>query len=388
MRILIIGAGISGLCTAIAFKKMGINVRIVEKAPALRSEGIGIALPLNAVNGLIYLGLKDKLLAKAHEVKNIIYLAADGTLLSEASLLQKPFGDAPFLSILRKNLISILAEAVGDGIQFGVSAKITESINGNNVAFSNGENAQFDLVVAADGVHSKTRKALTQKESTEDLGISTCRFLAKANIKNPTYYFGKKSAFMFYPLNEEEAYCYFHHSDTAHVITKYSSKTELANLFNEFSDEVKNAILAIEEKDLIFGRLISVSEPILRKGNVAFVGDAAHACSPMLQQGTAKAIEDAITLAAMLKNSQDISSALKHYVNFRIKQIQWITINSDMPIKKLASTITDEQYELMKQQIKKEGPINVTKWKELFSVNFILSLNQYVSRLKDSHGFF
>ncbi len=331
--------------------------------------------------------MKEKLLAKAYEVKNIIYLAEDGTMLSEASLLQEPFGDAPFLSIYRKDLINILAEAADIDIQFGVSAELTESLDEINVSFSNGKKAQFDLVVAADGVHSKTRKVITQKDLTEDLGIATCRFLAKANIQNPTYYFGKKSAFMFYPLNKDEAYCYLHHSDVD-MVTKNFNKAELAHLFDNFSDEVKNAILAIEEKDLIFGRLISVSEPIFRQGNIAFVGDAAHSCSPMLQQGAAKAIEDAITLAAMLKNSKDIPSALNHYMDFRIKQVKWITLNSDMPIKKLASTITDEQYELMKQQIKKDGPINVAKWKELFSVNFISSLNQYVSRLRDNYVFF
>jgi 2-polyprenyl-6-methoxyphenol hydroxylase-like FAD-dependent oxidoreductase len=388
MKILIIGAGIAGLSSAIALKRLGFSVTIIEKSPSLRYEGVGIALPLNAVNGLIYLGLKDKLLAKAHAVKKIVYLTEDGSLMGEASLLQKPFGEAPFVSIYRKVLIEILAEAACVNIKFGVMADLHETQAGIDVTFSNGENDNYDLVIAADGVYSKTKKSLFDNYSLEDLGLHTCRFVAKIKIEDPTYYFGKKSAFMFYPLNKDETYCYLHHADLNLEPFRKISKHDLLHLFDTFDDQVKHALSIAEEKDLIFGPLISVKDPVLRLRNIAFVGDAAHACSPMLQQGAAKAIEDAITLALMLKSLNDVSSALNHYEKFRMQRIKWITQNSDIPIKKFANTLTAAEFELLKQQVKIDGPINITKWKELFDQEYISSLNNYVAKLKESCIFF
>lgn len=382
MRVLIVGAGISGLSAALALEKIGIFPRIIEKYNTLRYEGTGIALPSNAVACLFSLGLKDDLLKHAHLVNNIIYALPNNEVLSTGSLNVPILNKYPFMALQRKSLISLLAINTKSKIEFNKTIlhyKYNAFNNEAVVQFNDGENCVFDLIIAADGINSSLRK-LSIPIVPDDLGLSTWRFIVNFKQKDPIYFFGKNSAFMIYPISNDQVYCYAHVLDLKKVCS--SCKNTLAIMFSEYPSKVRWLINSVLQKDIIFGRLISVKNPILSFNNIAFIGDASHACSPMLQQGAASAFEDVLTLTQMLKICHDIKDALNHYQKIREPRIKWIKDHSDNPIKNMSSPITDEEYKTRNENIRAYGPININKWKILFSEEYQQIIDGYFNNFK------
>ena len=106
--------------------------------------------------------------------------------------------------------------------------------------------------------------------------------------------------------------------------------------------------------------------PVFGKGNIAIVGDASSACSPMLQQGAASAFEDIFTLIELLE-CYSPEEAIKHYSKIREPRVNWILKNSDEPMKLIANM--DSFFKLVARNlmIRKNGPLNVLGWKKLLA---------------------
>ena len=71
MQVVIAGAGIGGLCAAIALTKVGFEVEVIERAPALTEVGAGIQLSPNAVKGLAGLGVAEAVLAMSSQPQTL-----------------------------------------------------------------------------------------------------------------------------------------------------------------------------------------------------------------------------------------------------------------------------------------------------------------------------
>jgi len=380
MQILIVGAGISGLSMALALEKAGFTARIIEKYPNLRSEGAAIALPMNAVQMLFYLGLKENLMNLAHTIGSITYAIPNGEVLSTSSLLDHGLQNYPFVALRREDLIQLLAHAITTKIEFSKQIIKVETDDTEQkiikIEFNDGEIEKFDLVIGADGISSKLRSSMTHADIKEDLGISTWRFIANFKETDPIYFFGKKSAFMIYPISKDKVYCYAHIADKSKI--NLSNKTHLSHIFSEYCAKVNWIIQSVRQEDIIFGRLESISKPIFKSGHIALIGDASHACSPMLQQGAAQSLEDAITLSLMLKKFNCIDEALDHYENIRRPRVEWVIENSDTPIKSISSYITDQDYEKRNKMIRENGPLNIQKWKILFANDYFDIVDNYL----------
>ncbi len=377
MKILIVGAGIGGLSTALALEKIGISPTIIEKSSFPRLDGAGIALPRNAMELLAFLGLKDSLLAAGKIVNSITYALSSGDILSK-SLLSSYFSDIhPFIGVKRKLLIELMRQKVQSTIQFNktISAINYSANNTAIVKFNSGHDELYDLIVGADGIYSYTRKLISPSTSIEDLGLTTFRFLATHTQDDPVYYFDEQSAFMIYPVNDHEVYCYGHMPHTA--IGQSNLLNAVKNHFSNYKGTVKSLIEANKD-NIVWGKLLSVETPVTSVKNVLLVGDASHACSPMLQQGASSALEDAITLAVFLKKTKNIQSTLEHYELFRKPRIDWVKINSDMPLKSISNNPNQIDREKTLAYIIKNGPLNVLKWRELFVRDYLDSLEDYM----------
>jgi 2-polyprenyl-6-methoxyphenol hydroxylase-like FAD-dependent oxidoreductase len=282
------------------------------------------------------------------------------------------------VALHRKDLLTILADSIQSKIEFNKSVSdITfDHVDIAKVTFSDNVTENFNLVIGADGINSTLRRTLTQPHSLEDLGISTWRFIANFQQADPIYYFGKQSAFMIYPISKTQAYCYAHTSDPTDK--RLIKKEQLPLVFSDYTAKVNEIIDATPRDNIIFGRLTSVTKPIFSYHNIAFIGDAAHACSPMLQQGAALAFEDAITLSQIINKTKNIKKILSYYEAIREPRVTWVRENSDGPIKSMAFSQSDDEYNKRNQLIKTNGPINIQKWKVLFSKNYINELNDQI----------
>lgn len=388
--VLIVGAGISGLVLARQFKKLGFRVCVIEKKSNLSSDGAGIALPANAVKVLRYLGLDSQVVPQAHQVNKIIYTDAKGNVLSEASLLEAPLNQDRFIAMHRQSLQNILYDNFSDEIYFSTTIekmdfsgeKVHVNFKSLAEAAPPSENI-FSAVIGADGVHSCVRKLAFSDASLIDLGVTTWRWISSYPTEElqPTYMLDARSVFMAYPIGNNQVYCYAHMMDPNKFYFKQTDHSAVLRAeFAHYEGIAKELLNNLpEDTRIISGRLQSVRIPVFSNDRVALVGDASHACSPMLQQGAASALEDVIALYELFAHFP-VKEALSYYKAFRKARVNWITEASDGRLKVLQVDPSS-----MYDQIREKGPLNVQGWKQLLQTDFIEQLNTFIKERKAAH---
>ncbi|MCH9757197.1 MAG: FAD-dependent monooxygenase [Gammaproteobacteria bacterium] len=370
-NILISGAGIAGLCLARQLKKQNIAYTLIEKRETLDAIGAGIALPANAVRALRYMGLSESL-NQMHQVKKIIYARPNGRVISQASLLNSPLNRDKFVALKRSKLLSILEENIKDDIHFDTSIMGMKQLDsGVEVMCSNAKlNGHYDAVIGADGLYSTVRDLGFEATDLVDLGVTNWRWTSEHSTRDiqPTYMLGMKSIFLAYPIGRNQIYCYLHRADKHNQYgTPDKAHANISELFKHYQGVAEPLLKKLPDmKDIYTGRLRSVPKPLFSQGDLALIGDASNACSPMLQQGAACAFEDAIVLSELLAKFS-VREAFKHYQTLRYQRVNWIVKTSDDGIKSFVKI--NSRWSLMARNllIKKKGPLNVLGWKHLLS---------------------
>src|ERR1700751_5448555 len=165
LNVAIIGAGMGGLATAAALRRVGIEVAVYEQAAQFARLGAGIQVGCNAMKVLRELGLEPKMRQQSFYPRswnNRDWRTGDvkfDMIFGETA--ERKFG-APYLLAHRGDLHAALASAVPDEC-VRLSHKLTgldETADGIHLTFANGATAVADAVVGADGVHSVVRDML------------------------------------------------------------------------------------------------------------------------------------------------------------------------------------------------------------------------------------
>src|SRR4051812_46546628 len=167
MRVLIAGAGIGGLAAAAALLRHGIEVEVYEQAKELKEVGAGVQLAPNGTRVLYALGVGDELKRLSCEAqgKEIRHWKTGETWklfdLGPVSIERYGF---PYFTVYRPDLLGVLADAVRrlkpDAIRLGSRCTgFTQDADGVSLQLEHGA-AKGDVLVGADGVHSRIRQAL------------------------------------------------------------------------------------------------------------------------------------------------------------------------------------------------------------------------------------
>nr|MCH9717361.1 FAD-dependent monooxygenase [Gammaproteobacteria bacterium] len=385
-NILISGAGIAGLSLARQFNKHGIKYTIIEKKSALDTLGTGIALPANAVRALRFMGLSSAL-NQMHQVKEIIYAGVSGRIISQASLLDAPLNKDKFVALQRSKLQDILQHDLNlktnQTIYFDTSIiGMKQRDKGVDVICSNPDlNGHYDAVIGADGLYSTVRDLAFDAPPLVDLGVTNWRWVCDYSTRGiqPTYMLGRKNAFLAYPIGRHQIYCYAHQADLSNQYAEPNQADQhITQLFSDY-DGIARPLLANlpDNKAIHTGRLRSVPSPLFSEADVALVGDASNACSPMLQQGAAAAFEDVIVLSELLAKFS-VRDALLYYKKLRYQRVNWVVKTSDDGIKSFIKV--NSRWSMMARNllIKKNGPLNVLGWKHLLSTCPLDELTQFL----------
>jgi 6-hydroxynicotinate 3-monooxygenase len=315
LSIAIVGAGMGGLASAAALRRVGIDVTVYEQATQFTRLGAGIQIGCNAMKVLRELGLEQTLRRQSFYPRswnNRDWRTGEVKFdMIFGEVAEKKFG-APYLLAHRGDLHAALASAVPDPC-IKLSHKLIgldETRDGVHLAFADGATAVADAVIGADGVHSAVRNMLFGAAPLNFTGRIAYRTtfpaaLLKGNkIDDCTKWWGEDRHIVIYYVKPDRSEVYFVTSqpEPDFKIESWSAKgdvTELRRAFEGFDPQVGNVLAACPDVH----KWALVDRDSLDRwgqGNVTLLGDACHPMTPYMAQGAAMAMEDAAVLSRCL----------------------------------------------------------------------------------------
>jgi salicylate hydroxylase/6-hydroxynicotinate 3-monooxygenase len=315
LSVAIVGAGMGGLATAAALRRVGIDVTVYEQAAQFARLGAGIQIGCNAMKVLREFGLEPRLRGGSFYPRswnNRDWQTGEvkfDMIFGESA--EERFG-APYLLAHRGDLHAALASVMPDDC-IRLSHKLIgldEVNDGVRLTFANGATAMADAVVAADGVHSVVRDMLFSTSPVRFTGRIAYRttypatLLAGNRIEDCTKWWGEDRHIVIYYVKPDRSEVYFVTSqpEPDFRIESWSAKGDVGELrkaFEGFHHQVQQVLAACPDvhKWAIMDR---DSLPRWAEGNVTLLGDACHPMTPYMAQGAAMAIEDAAVLSRCL----------------------------------------------------------------------------------------
>lgn len=334
----ILGAGIAGLSTAIALKKVGIQARVFEAAPAFKPLGAGLLLAANAVQAYRKIGISEKIIARGRALPLFEILDNRGCPISQidATAIQQKYGVHNF-AIHRADLHEVLLEQLAaDQVQYGKRA--IASLPGPNgtqeVRFADGSSHSTDFLIVADGIHSAIRQQLLPGAAERYAGYTCWRAVVDAgNIDqtSATETWGTAGRFGIVPLTDNRIYWFacINAQENNPALRDYRV-ADLQRIFGNFHDPIPAILAQTHDADLLWNDIVDLKPiPRFAFGNILLLGDAAHATTPNMGQGACQAIEDAAVLADELKKqTADPAAAFRAFEQRRLKRTHFIVKNS------------------------------------------------------------
>jgi len=337
-RILVIGGGIGGLTSAIALRRDGHSVDVIERDPDWSVYGVGIIQQGNVVRAMAQLGLIDDYLKAGFGYDHVEVFLPSGQSVAQIPMPPLVPGYPANVGIGRRELHHVLgsrAQKAGATIWLGVTAAVlNDDGDGVDVTFTDGRQARYDLVIGADGLYSETRKTvLPDAPSPEFTGQSVWRhnFPRPAEVSGLCAYEGPRGLGLV-PLSNDQMYLFL---TTPEPGNPWYDRETLADAMRaKLADVPAPAIRALAEQ-IVDGDQV-VYKPLewlfltgpWHSGRVVLLGDAVHATTPHLGQGAGMAIEDAIVLAEELARTDDAEAAFIAYRERRFERCRYIVESS------------------------------------------------------------
>ncbi|KAL5363692.1 hypothetical protein BJX96DRAFT_178291 [Aspergillus floccosus] len=363
VSVAIIGGGIGGLCLAIGLlRNNNLDVTIYETAPKFAEIGAGVALGPNAQRALALISPAAEQAFKIHataslssefehvwfDFRNGNAGEKDGEVLSkvENETGQQTVHRAKFLDELvkliprevaqfGKRLVHIHKDPVSGSVQY-------------KLFFEDGTTASADCVIGADGIHSSVRKHLLGESHPAAnpvfTGTVVYRGLVPMDVArdaigefadNSYMWCGDGGMVMTYPID---------HGETMNVVATrdrkgrwdnppYTKPVDEETLRNDFAGwgQIPSKVIQLLQQPTMWAILDHFPAPYYYYGNVAIMGDAAHATTPFQGAGAGQAIEDALVLSTLFQqvtNSGLVKPALAAYENVRLRRSQRVVATS------------------------------------------------------------
>ncbi len=333
--VLVIGGGIAGLALAIALRRRGIGVDVVEVDD--RTDGASIGLTNRAVDVLDELGLLSACAAAGHALRGSVFDRMYNERGEELPLPPVPPRADDRLPgavvIHRGELARILRTHVleqGARMRTKVTARsLAQGPDGVDVVFTDSTVGRYDLVVGADGAHSWTRQQiLGNRVRPTYTGHMSLRCLVPGIVGgHPGFYNSPTGTVILGHLPPDTVYV----ATGVDMAYQYVSPSQARRLLRKTLDQY-SAPYVRSVRDRITDDVSVIARPYewllvpppWHQGRVVLIGDAAHATTAHLSSGGAMALEDAAVLARELAAEGDLPHALTRFIQCRADRVRTV----------------------------------------------------------------
>ncbi len=325
MKAIICGAGIAGLTLACCLGRDGWDVVLVERSQQLRDEGYMIDFMGSGYDVAERMGLIDGLRAATYDIPSVDWLNGRGHV--SARLDYHRFArllDGKLFSLMRGDLERVLFEALPDTVdlRFGETiASIERSTSGVRAMLANGTVETADLLVGADGIHSRVRAMAFGDEVrfSRYLGYHTAAFVYEDGAAAEAL--GNRFRIMalpgrqagFYPIRGGKVAAFFAHVAKDPALPA-DPVAELRRVYGDMGWMVPGGLdHAARLRGIYYDQIAQIEMDGWSKGRVTLIGDAADAVSLLAGQGASLAMATAWVLAEELRKQPAIDAALDGY---------------------------------------------------------------------------
>lgn len=336
---LIVGGGFSGMSAAIELRKRGIEVDIVELDPDWAPLGAGITMAPPTMRALETIGVADEVAKYGYCAPDLDFRTHEGHPIAMIPTPAPVNSSQTGAGILRPDLAQILAKATtksGAKVRLGVTyEEIRYDEHGAEVTFTDGTSGHYDLVVGAEGLHSKLRTMLFPDHTPPEYTKQACWRAVlhrPESIVRPTFWIGPVGKIGVNPISDDKMYMFINeYRETDQRPEQKEWRPMMADLIRDFkAPELQNILKEFEEDIPVdFRPLYNLLLPQpWHKPSVVLLGDAVHATTPHLASGAGIGIESAIVLAEELGKDQSLKDALKHFEQRRWNRCRLVVENS------------------------------------------------------------
>ena len=335
-KIAIIGAGISGLFFANLLKNSSeYDFTIFEKRTLIDTEdGYGIQLSVNSIKLLNEIGFNNLDKKEIYNPKKISFInAKNNEEICDLDISKFNYGNNQYTTLKRSTLLKFLLNNISkDKIKLNVELKNLNYEKKLTLSLSDNFTEEFDYLIVSDGVFSKTKSIILNKNIKREYfkSIAVRGNLNDYPNEDISLYLGPNFHFVIYPVNQNKEFNFIS------IIRKQLSKQQLLDE-NLYKDEnfLKSITQELYEKTVLeldgklkniksFPIYISKKLEISDNKNIFFIGDALFAPPPSFAQGASQSIESSKELFDQIENNKD------DYYEKRIKKLNSVNWRSKL----------------------------------------------------------
>lgn len=339
-RILIVGGGIAGGVAALALRQRRVDVIVVEQRREMGGVGHGITLQGNALKAFHDVGVFERIAERGFPFGHLRMRSADGAHVI-AELPTPPMGGfevPPTMGALRSDVADVLADEV---VRAGVDVRLGQTVSDLDdrgdcvvVTLSDGTTEEVDLVIGADGIRSQVRGMIGIDAEPQTVGMGIWRVVADRPEEmdcSELYYGGPKYKAGYTPISQDQCYAFLleENLDRSFVGEKPNGKVlkEHGAGYGGTWGKVRDSIADDAVVNYQWIEAVQIDGP-WHRGRVVLIGDAAHACPPLIAQGAAMSAEDGVVLAEVLESAGSVTQALEAFQARRDPRVGMVLANS------------------------------------------------------------
>ncbi|MEO7936242.1 MAG: FAD-binding domain [Dokdonella sp.] len=329
MRVAINGAGIAGAALAYWLTKMGHEVLLVERAPALRTGGYILNLWGIGYDAAEKMGILPSLLELEYQVDELHMVDRHGrTRGGYPTRILQQLAKGRIASLSRADIAATIYGLLNSQVEtlFGDSVTTIEQDRTKmRVGFEYAPERELDLVIGADGLHSRIRQLVFGPDTDFEypMGCHVATFeVAGYRPRDERLYVAHTAPGRYiarFPLRDDKTLFFMLLRDeylpASVPVGESGRKAALTNAFCDMGWECPAIVSALQQvDDVYFDSISQIRMDAWTKGRVALIGDAAACPSLIAGEGAGFALAAAYVLAGEIhKHGADLDSALTAY---------------------------------------------------------------------------